>query len=463
MILDLGAIFGAVVPLYFAIMLAFLSVRWWKVFTPEQCSGINKFVGDFAVPFLVLDLLTANDPYTMNFHVLAADALQKLVILAPLLVWKSLSKNGSFDWVITLIALSTISNTLLVGLPLVQSMYGHTSSDLLIQLVVLQSLVWFNVLLGMYEYRAARILIAQKFPNTAASIVSVRINPHVASLSDTEQLETDTEIDADGKLHVVLRTLSTSSTISVDSMYSAQSTIELRSSLKRAGSSSTSRSYGTPEGRYHKQGSNSSRVADASFDIEAITEVSEPSIQTGTDSKNLDEGRKENPPAGVVARLIIITVWRKLIRNPNTYASVVGITWSLIAFRYNIKLPLILKGSITIISKTGVGLAMFSLGLFIALQPNIISCKISTVVKCIAVRLIVGPAVMAATSAAVGLHGIVFKTATIQAALPLSIVCFVFAKQYDVHPHIFSTTIITTTALFLPATIVYYLLFRLLP
>jgi auxin efflux carrier family protein len=26
-------------------------------------------------------------------------------------------------------------------------------------------------------------------------------------------------------------------------------------------------------------------------------------------------------------------VWRRLIRNPNTYASVVGLTWSLISFR----------------------------------------------------------------------------------------------------------------------------------
>lgn len=51
-------------------------------------------------------------------------------------------------------------------------------------------------------------------------------------------------------------------------------------------------------------------------------------------AKDLDEGKKETPPASVVARLIIITVWRKLIRNPNTYATVVGLIWSLIAFRY---------------------------------------------------------------------------------------------------------------------------------
>lgn len=281
MIVDLPAILGAVVPLYVAIGLAFLSVRWWKLFTPEQCSGINKFVGDFAVPFLVLDLLTAYNLYTMSFRVIAADALQKLVIVAPLLLWKSLSKNGSFEWVITIFGLATLSNTLLVGLPLVQPMYGDESTAILIQIVVLQT-VWFNVVLAMYEYRAARILIADQFPNNAASIVSVRVGPDVASLSDREQLETDAEIGADGKLHVVVRSLSSSSRVSMDGMYSAQSSNEPY--LRSTGSFPRQSS----KRNYFKQGSNSSRVADASFhsfDIEAIAENSEPSLQKEPSSK----------------------------------------------------------------------------------------------------------------------------------------------------------------------------------
>lgn len=42
---------------------------------------------------------------------------------------------------------------------------------------------------------------------------------------------------------------------------------------------------------------------------------------------------KQMPPASVMTRLILIMVWRKLIRNPNTYSSIVGLVWSLIAFR----------------------------------------------------------------------------------------------------------------------------------
>lgn len=43
--------------------------------------------------------------------------------------------------------------------------------------------------------------------------------------------------------------------------------------------------------------------------------------------------RKQMPPASVMTRLILIMVWRKLIRNPNTYSSLIGLIWALVAFR----------------------------------------------------------------------------------------------------------------------------------
>ena len=44
-------------------------------------------------------------------------------------------------------------------------------------------------------------------------------------------------------------------------------------------------------------------------------------------------GGKHLPPASVMTRLILIMVWRKLIRNPNTYSSLIGLIWALVAFR----------------------------------------------------------------------------------------------------------------------------------
>lgn len=59
----------------------------------------------------------------------------------------------------------------------------------------------------------------------------------------------------------------------------------------------------------------------------------------GKERENGEEKVGENklkvmPPTSVMTRLILIMVWRKLIRNPNTYSSLIGLTWSLVSFRY---------------------------------------------------------------------------------------------------------------------------------
>lgn len=53
---------------------------------------------------------------------------------------------------------------------------------------------------------------------------------------------------------------------------------------------------------------------------------------------NMEEGdfeqkKQHMPPARVMTRLILIMVWRKLIRNPNTYSSLLGVAWSLVSYK----------------------------------------------------------------------------------------------------------------------------------
>lgn len=170
---------------------------------------------------------------------------------------------------------------------------------------------------------------------------------------------------------------------------------------------------------------------------------------------------KHMPPASVMTRLILIMVWRKLIRNPNTYSSLIGLVWSLIAFRWHVSMPKIIEKSISILSDAGLGMAMFSLGLFMALQPKIIACGNSVATFSMAVRFLTGPAVMAAASIAVGLRGTLLHVAIVQAALPQGIVPFVFAKEYNVHPAILSTAVIFGMLIALPITLVYYIVLGL--
>lgn len=590
---DLYHVLTAVVPLYVAMILAYGSVKWWKIFSPDQCSGINRFVALFAVPLLSFHFISTNNPYTMNLKFIAADTLQKVIVLGVLAVWSRTSSRGSLEWSITLFSLSTLPNTLVMGIPLLKGMYGDFSGSLMVQIVVLQCIIWYTLMLFLFEYRGARLLIAEQFPDTAGSIISFRVDSDIISLDGKEPLQTEAEVGEDGKLHVTVRKSTSSrseifsrrshgpnsglsltprpSNLTNAEIYSLQSS---RNPTPRCSSFNHTDFYSMVNG---KGGTNvsprQSNFGNLGFDEEnavgvfgnagkaangsaypvptnagifspvagpgaakkkvngaevgkdlhmfvwssSASPVSEGGIHVfrggeyGNDlggvahQKDYEEfGRDEfsfgnrrvgnggeqdgpvlsklgssstaelhpkaaqgeskpsaMPPASVMTRLILIMVWRKLIRNPNTYSSLVGLTWSLVSFKWNVVMPAIVAGSIKILSDAGLGMAMFSLGLFMALQPRIIACGNSVAAFAMAVRFLTGPAVMAAASIAIGLRGTLLHIAIVQAALPQGIVPFVFAKEYNVHPDILSTGVIFGMLIALPITLVYYILLGL--
>ncbi|WJX67240.1 Peptidyl-prolyl cis-trans isomerase NIMA-interacting protein 1 [Trifolium repens] len=583
------------VPLYVAMILAYGSVKWWKIFSPDQCSGINRFVALFAVPLLSFHFIASNNPYKMNLRFLAADTLQKLIILSLLAIWSNFSKRGCLEWTITLFSLSTLPNTLVMGIPLLKGMYGDFSGSLMVQIVVLQCIIWYTLMLFMFEFRGARLLISEQFPDTAGSIVSIHVDSDVMSLDGRTPLETDAEIKQDGKLHVTVRKSNASrsdiysrrsqglssntprpSNLTNAEIYSLQSSRnptprgssfnhtdfysmmgagarnsnfgsndvvnygvnsrgvtprpsnyeedaannnnakkfknypapnpgmfsptnknvvkksnnnnngqtqsqqkqeDLHMFVWSSSASPVSDVFGGNEFGTHDQNQKEVKLNVSPGKVEGHRETQEDYLEKDEFSfgnrgmereMNQLEGEKVGdgkskvmPPASVMTRLILIMVWRKLIRNPNTYSSLIGLTWSLVSFRWNIEMPAIIAKSISILSDAGLGMAMFSLGLFMALQPKIIACGNSIAAFSMAVRFLTGPAVMAAASLAVGLKGVLFHVAIVQAALPQGIVPFVFAKEYNVHPDILSTGVIFGMLIALPITLVYYILMGL--
>ncbi|KAH8487395.1 hypothetical protein H0E87_026095 [Populus deltoides] len=612
-LLDFYHVMTAMVPLYVAMILAYGSVKWWKIFTPDQCSGINRFVALFAVPLLSFHFISTNDPYNMNLRFITADSLQKIIVLVVLALWTKLSKRGCLEWTITLFSLSTLPNTLVMGIPLLKGMYGDYSGSLMVQVVVLQCIIWYTLMLFMFEYRGAKLLISEQFPDTAGSIVSIHVDSDIMSLDGRQPLETEAAIKEDGKLHVTVRKSNASrsdifsrrsqglssttprpSNLTNAEIYSLQSSRNPTPrgssfnhtdfySMMAAGRNSNfgaSDVYGLSASRgptprpsnfeeehggsnkprfhhYHAPGgathypapnpgmfspttaaskgvsanannaaaaaaakkpngqaqqkaedgrdlhmfvwsSSASPVSDVfgghdygAHDLKDVRVAVSPGKVEGQREnqedynlerddfsfgnrgldreRNSHEGEKVGfdgkpkpmPPTSVMTRLILIMVWRKLIRNPNTYSSLIGLIWSLVSFRWNVKMPLIIAKSISILSDAGLGMAMFSLGLFMALQPRIIACGNSIAAFSMAVRFLTGPAIMAAASIAVGIRGTLLHIAIVQAALPQGIVPFVFAKEYNVHPEILSTGVIFGMLIALPITLVYYILLGL--
>ncbi|KAM3306221.1 auxin efflux carrier component 3 [Capsicum chacoense] len=617
---DLYVVLTAVVPLYVAMILAYGSVKWWKIFSTDQCSGINRFVAIFAVPLLSFHFISMNNPYEMNFRFIAADTLQKIIMLVVLCIWANVTKNGSLEWSITIFSLSTLPNTLVMGIPLLIAMYGEYSGSLMVQVVVLQCIIWYTLLLFLFEYRGAKMLIMEQFPETAGEIVSFKVESDVVSLDGQDFLETDAELGQDGKLHVTVRKSNMSgksfamtprpSNLTGAEIYSMSSsrnptprgsnfnhtdfyammgfpgrlsnfgpadTTPRASNFEencaqRALTSSpkfgfypaesnlppaypapnpeiasivpknpknqqqvqvhslqqqqnTKASHDAKELHMFVWSSSASPVSDgAGLNVFGGTEfgANEQSCRSdgakeirmlvsdhpqigdnkvisqvgdfggeeftfgganGCGGKDNDEKKEEKegltglhtsaagvqdsgtgkhmPPASVMTRLILIMVWRKLIRNPNTYSSLIGLVWSLISYRWHVHMPKIIEKSISILSDAGLGMAMFSLGLFMALQPKIIACGNTVAAFAMAVRFLTGPAVMAAASIVVGLRGTLLHVAIVQAALPQGIVPFVFAKEYNVHPAILSTAVIFGMLIALPITLVYYIILGL--
>ena len=168
---DVYRVFEAIVPLYVAMISAYISIKWWKLFTPDQCSGINKFVAKFSIPLLSFQVISSNNPYKMNLKLILSDTTQKLLAVFIFIIFVKLRYKCSLDWLITGFSLSTLPNTLIIGLPLLKAMYGDEASKLLSQIVVLQSLVWYTLLLFLFEVRAADEIIPDPTESSKALLL----------------------------------------------------------------------------------------------------------------------------------------------------------------------------------------------------------------------------------------------------------------------------------------------------
>ncbi|XP_047046241.1 probable auxin efflux carrier component 5b isoform X2 [Lolium rigidum] len=313
---DVYKVVGGMAPLYFALGLGYCSVRRWKLYTRDQCDALNHLATYFAVPFFAFDLAVRMDPYALNYRVLAADALSKLVIVLALAAWAIIAwttrcggaggsgRDREFvsSWCITGYSLTALNNSLVVGVPLMEGMFGEWGRNPIVQISVPQFVFYFPLLLLAFEVRRA--------------------------------------------------------------------------------------SGGA---------------------------------------------------------------WK----NPSVYAGVLGVAWSCVTHRWHIETPSIIEGSVLIISRTGLGLRMFSIGQFMALQERIIACGTSLTALGMVLRFIAGPAATAAAAAALGLRGDVLRATIIQAALPQSITAFGYARVYGLHADVLSTGVIFGTLVSLPVLILY--------
>ncbi|KAH9691568.1 auxin efflux carrier component 6 [Citrus sinensis] len=469
---DFYKVMCAMVPLYFAMLIAYGSVKWWRIFTPQQCSGINRFVAVFAVPVLSFHFIAQNNPYQMDTKFILADTLSKVLVLVLLSVWAIFFKGG-LDWLITLFSVATLPNTLVMGIPLLSAMYGEFTQSLMVQLVVLQCIIWYTLLLFLFEYRAATVLIQTQFPGpAAASIAKFELDNDVISLDGRDPLKTESETDGNGRIRVRIRR-STSS--APDSALSSSICLTPRAS-NLSNAEIFSINTPAPLHDYHYNSNNeivfwgsatSPRLSNyASSDAYSLQPTPRASNFNEMDAVTVMTATTptwaRSPVAGKVFRnpSPVVPGGRMVWDSPGKYqgdrqagkdapGNIISMehvcndsTMAVLVknlIKWNVGMPSLVKYSIKIISDAGLGMAMFSLGLFMALQPRIIACGAKRATMGMAIRFICGPIIMSAASFAVGLKSVKLHAAIVQAALPQGIVPFVFAREYGLHPDILST------------------------
>ncbi|XP_044972892.1 probable auxin efflux carrier component 9 isoform X2 [Hordeum vulgare subsp. vulgare] len=291
----------AMAPLYTAAVLGYASVRWLKAFSEEQCAGINHFVAIYAVPVLIFNMVSTNNPYAMNGRLVAADTLQKAVMLLGLVAWAawesrsrrrrrrsddgggkaaaSAAAASPLQWVVTAFSVASLPNTIIMGVPLLGGMYGAMSKDLMKQIVVMQFCVWYNVVIFIYEYMAAR---------RAATAVDggAKISPgSPGAVPSAEKIATHDEAAVAAKrAHEV--------TVNIE--------------ITEVTPASTTQQKDGPD-------------------------------DTTTTSADAEAEQASSPPAKSTApsvRHIALMAGKKVLKIPNTYASFLGLIWALIAFKY---------------------------------------------------------------------------------------------------------------------------------
>uniref|UniRef100_A0A0D9V6U6 Auxin efflux carrier component n=1 Tax=Leersia perrieri TaxID=77586 RepID=A0A0D9V6U6_9ORYZ len=411
----------AMAPLYTAAALGYVSVRWLKAFSNEQCAGINHFVALYAVPVLIFDMVSTNNVYKMNGRLIAADTLQKAVLLLGLMAWAlwerarrsragakaAKARASPLQWVITCFSVASLPNTIIMGVPLLNGMYGPVSKELMKQIVVMQFCIWYNVIIFLYEFMAARRKAATTAPPPMPPAVdgSAKISPSSPVKS--------VAVEKGGGNVAAERPQEVAVNIEITEM-----------------AASTARDGDAKE------------------------------VSDGADAATVVEEEEASTPAPSMKHVIWMAV-KKLLQIPNTYASFLGLIWSLIAFKCGFSMPKIVEDSLFTIRTTAVGLSMFSSGTFIARQSRFVPCGYKIASFSMIIKFLIGPVVMLFASLIIGMHGTLLHISVVQAALPLAVTSFVYAEEYKVHADIMSTGVILGIFISLPVTIVYYILLGL--
>ncbi|BBN10630.1 auxin efflux carrier family protein [Marchantia polymorpha subsp. ruderalis] len=429
---ELWLLIQHIMPVY-VIVLGSYVLNKWDIILPEHGPGLKSWVSTLGVPLYTFHLLAFSDPYQISFQIIGADVIQKVLALLLSGLWWKFSKSANIDGFIAFFMLATLPNTVLVGEAFLKPLYGEEIQGSLVTIIFLQSLIWYNICTVFYELRVVLqdlkedsgqpqdvpkpelVLSSRRNPTSIPTNGEVLDTNHLPMDEDCEDLESD-----------ILERFRSSGQgvddhLSRNSQNQDPSTHEIQQTL-----SSPGKCY----------------LLDRGVDLHA-------------DAVERDDVGSQNAKI----RFIIHKMLNRLKRVPLTYASILGFTYSMLAFKYHWEMPYPVRTSVELISQGCVGMALFLLGMQWARSgQDLLPGGWRALLYGMLVRFAVSPALMLIASLSVGLSANRpdLRFAVLQAVLPQGVVSFMLAKEYGVGVNLFSTAVVIQLLIFVPIAISYY-------
>ncbi|BBN10627.1 auxin efflux carrier family protein [Marchantia polymorpha subsp. ruderalis] len=486
--LDFWHLVEHIIPVYVLVIVGYVLTRF-EIIEPVHSPGISKWVSTLGVPMYVFHLLAFNDPYQTSMRLVGADVLSKALVLIGGCLWWRFCKCGSIEGVIGFFMLATLPNTVLIGDALLVPLYGEGAYTQVVTIIFLQSLVWYNLCICLYELRV--VLLEEKqnqlMSKSTLELEITRVH-HSAfvTVGGSGPLDAVGPAKSDGfdprhkkrKLHSAFvppgnqdptleRTISAPARFSFSRSLSLRFTPGIRvfdldydpqnNDVVHPDDKGTPAPASPVMSALDQQNEKTARNV-----FEQQTEKSEPDLENGNSDFEAEHAEKKTVvlKRSHLSRWALITfkMINRVKKVPLTYASVAGLIYSLFAFKYNWNMPYPIRKSVELISEGALGLAIFLMGMAWARSGRLISCGFKALSYGIVVRFLVGPIIMIIAGFALRLQGTSLKFAILQAVIPQGVISFVLAKEYGLDVPLFNTAVVFQLVIFIPIVLAWYYL-----
>ncbi|CAL5097650.1 unnamed protein product [Urochloa decumbens] len=329
-------------------------ISWGDVYK-VTAALVPLLVALFAIPFFTFGFTVHTDPFHANYRAIAADVVSKAVVAAAIAAWWLLFARGrgggadaAVNWSITGFSLSTLTSSLVVGVPMARAMYGEWAQQLVVQLSVFQAIVWITLLLFALEVRKAALGGAeQQIHHHQNQIINdIEASTYAAGGDDDASTTTASSvlsqpppqaIGVQASNEAIAVVVMAEEKVRNDDAIDDGTEIVPADDPDSSRHSTTARAQGSPCLTISDVDASTDDDDAAYVDASSSTLPQSPlANDDDVEASNTVAMGVAGPAAGGRPSMwtLVKVVLYKLGRNPNTYASVGGIIWACIANRY---------------------------------------------------------------------------------------------------------------------------------